>query len=177
MQNASIEALKERIKTAQDSLLNQLRSESQFDEEVEELAHLDVSEDRLDKLFGLYNDSINLVELANDIQQSTGRLKKRFAEKADELYKEIKQETKESGGHLATENWEAKIQNAKGSVVVDCLEDIPKKYRSKPKPLPPEKEWPSNKNLIYQVLSSHEVTKIAGVHVKSGETLKITPRW
>jgi len=176
MATVNLKQIEEEVRASQAAVSRLLDNEDRAKAELSEIIAIPNMKDRFEAAVNLIVESEALAELGKDLADTANRAKKRMEAIAEQIRSGLLDEVKGEGGEVELKNFLLRIRENPPAVIVDKLEDVPKKYRLEPKPIPNWEEWPVDKNAVKQALGKEKVKSILGVHLEVGERLEIKSR-
>ena len=172
-----LDLVKEGVEESQRSVLRLLDNEERAKEYLNEVALTDNQDVRLEEAARLHSECNALIDLAKDLAESIGNVRKRMvgivALIEEGAFKEV---ADLDGEEWEGKKWRMKIKSNPPTVVVEELKDVPKKYRLEPKPLPNWEDWAVDKNMVKQALVKEKVKSIDGIKLKTKKRIEIKSR-
>lgn len=176
MNAVDLNKLKERIEETRTSVFDHFRAEEEILADIEELDVISEGNSRTERTMELFFSAKELVGAAKGIREQADRVMKRLQKIEDQLGECIFDLCGGIGGRVETENWEARVQKTRNSVIVDDKAAVPKKYKRQPPPTPPIEEWDVDKNAVLSACKSNPTLKIKGISLKEGYSLRVNSR-
>ena len=164
------------IRDSQAAIAALLDKEDAAKEILGDLPAIDAQIERCEKGAQLFADCEDMMSLAKELEGVLSRVRRRMAAVQEVVRQGLEEEAREAGGEIETANWAIKIRKNPAKVIVDDLQEVPRKYRLEPKPIPEWTEWDVDKNLVKQALTKEKVRSIVGVHIEQAERVEIKPR-